>query len=131
LPNGLEWYPPDVKFVDVTVLLYALLTIVMGVLGFVAPTTGKPSMPSLIAGVGIGVLLLGALAYTKTNPRVGRISTAVITLLPLGRFIPSFLKSHAIYPAGIMVVAGLFTFGVLGAGHMMAMAQKKASTPNS
>jgi uncharacterized membrane protein (UPF0136 family) len=117
--------------VDVVVLLYALLTMVMGILGYVAPTTSHPSIISLIAGVGIGALLLGALALGKTNPRVGRISAAVITLLPLGRFIPTFIKTHAVYPAGIMVVAGIITFGVLLGGHFMAMSKKKASGPQA
>jgi uncharacterized membrane protein (UPF0136 family) len=115
------------KLVDVVVLLYALLTIVMGVLGYVAPATGHSSPISLIAGVGIGLLLLGALALTRSNPRVGRISTAVIALLPLGRFLPAFIKSKGQdwYPAGIMVLAGLFTVGVLLGGHFMAMSMRK------
>lgn len=108
------------KFVDVVVLLYAILTLVMGVLGYAE----AHSVISLVAGVGIGMLLLAALAYTKTNRRIGRIATAVITLLPLGRFIPAFIKTHAIYPAGIMTVAGIFTFGVLLGGHFMAMSKK-------
>lgn len=113
------------KFVDVVVLLYALLTIGMGILGYVSPESGHPSVISLIAGVGIGALLLGALAYTKTNPRVGRISTAVITLLPLVRFLPAFIKKGNWYPAGIMVAAGLVTFLVLLGGHFAAMSARK------
>ncbi|AIE87847.1 TMEM14 family protein [Fimbriimonas ginsengisoli] len=116
------------KFVDVVVLLYAILTIVMGVLGYVAPTTGHPSIASLIAGVGIGALLLGALALTKTNPRAGRIGAAVLTLVPLGRFLPTFISKQNWYPAGIMTIAGIFTFGVLLGGHFIAMSQRKKET---
>lgn len=116
------------KTVDVVVLLFAILTIVMGILGYAAPSSGHPSIVSLIAGVGSGALLLGALAYTKTNPRVGRISSAVICLLLAGRFAGPFFKEHHIYPAGIMFFAGLFTFAVLGAGHMIAMRERKSAS---
>lgn len=113
------------KFVDVVVALYALLSIAMGVLGYVAPTTGHPSIISLIAGVAIGGFLLGFLALTKTNARVGRIGSAVVTLVPIMKFAKPFLSEHKIYPAGIMVICGLITFAVLGGGHMAAMAKRK------
>lgn len=113
----------DMKFVDVVVLLDALLLIVFGVLGYIE----KQSIPSLAAGVAFGGLLLGALAFTKTNPRVGRISSAVIALLPLGRFLPSFLKEQKIYPAGIVVFAGIITVAVLLGGHFVARAKSKSA----
>lgn len=106
---------------DVVVLLDALVLIVMGILGFAE----GHSVPSLVAGVLFGGLLLGFLAYTKTNPRVGRIGAAVVSLLPLGRFLPSLIKTGKIYPAGIIVFCGIVTFCVLGAGHMIAMSKKK------
>lgn len=109
------------KFVDVVVLLDALVLIVMGILGFAE----GHSVASLVAGVLFGGLLLGFLAYTKTNPRVGRIGAAVVCLLPLGRFLPALLKKHNIYPAGIIVACSIITFCVLGAGHMMAMSKRK------
>jgi len=115
------------KFVDVVVLLDALLCIVMGVLGYVSPTTGHPSVISLVAGVVLGALLLGSLALAKTNPRAGRISAAVVALLPLGQFLPKFIKLHNIYPAGIMVAASIITVAVLLGGHFVAMSKRSAN----
>lgn len=109
------------KFVDVVVLLYAILLIVFGILGFVI----DHSIPSIAAGTLFGALLLGSLALYKTNPRLSRISSAVISLLPLGRFLPAFIQKGHWYPAGIVVAAGTFTFATLMIGHFMAMAKKK------
>jgi len=114
----------EMKFVDVVVLLFALLTIGMGVTGYVAPTTGHASIISLVAGVAIGALLIGSLALAKTNPRAGRIGAAIAALLPLGRFLPAYIKEHNIYPAGIMVIGSFITVGVLVGGHFAAMSKK-------
>jgi uncharacterized membrane protein (UPF0136 family) len=117
------------KFVDVVVLLYAILTIVMGILGYAAPTTGHPSLISLIAGGIAGAILIGTLALAKTNPRAARITAAVVSLALLGRFAGSFFDTGKWYPAGIMMVASLFALVVLVGGHFVAMSQRKKETP--
>jgi uncharacterized membrane protein (UPF0136 family) len=110
------------KPADIVIFLDGILMIAMGVLGFVR----KGSVPSLMAGVTIGVLLIATIFLAKTNPRVGRIAAAVIALLPLGQFGREFVKTHAIYPAGLICAAGLFTFAFLLASHFMATKAKSA-----
>lgn len=115
------------KFVDVVVLLYAILCIVMGILGYTGALHGKHSIISLIAGGGAGAILVGTLALHKTNPRVARITAAVVTLLLLLKFTGDLVsKGFSLYPAGIMAIASLFTLGVLMGGHFVAMSQKKS-----
>ena len=108
-------------WLNIVLLLYSLLNVVMGILGFV----NKGSIISLIAGTLAAVVTLGALAYTKKNPRTGRITCLVVAVLLLGRFAPGAFKNQ-LYPAGIMFVSSLIVIVCLLAGHMMGMTAKKA-----
>jgi uncharacterized membrane protein (UPF0136 family) len=108
--------------INPVLVVYALLMMGMGIEAYVA----KGSMPSLIAGVAIGLLMLGSLALLGKNPRVSRISSMVVALIPLGRFLPALIQKQQIYPAGVTVVASLGVVIMLGAGHMMAMKKKNA-----
>jgi uncharacterized membrane protein (UPF0136 family) len=109
------------KAVNLVVLVYALLTIAMGVYGY----TNKGSMVSMVAGGVSGLLLLGSLALYKSNPRAGRIGAAVISLLLLLRFIGPFLSSGDWVPGGVMTLASGFTLAVLVGGHFAAMSKRK------
>gem|GEM_PF-1177186 len=113
-------------FVNLTVLLFALLNIVLGIVGGLGLTGGRPSRESLIAGIAAGALLLGTLALAKTHPRWGRIGSAVICLLLLGRFAGPFFSRGTWYPAGLMVIAAGFTLAVLIGGHIAATRARKA-----
>jgi uncharacterized membrane protein (UPF0136 family) len=108
--------------VNVVVLVYALLTIGLGIDGYVA----KGSWQSALAGGVAGLLLLGSLALAKTNPRAGRIGAAVITLLLLIRFLGPFIKTQDWMPAGVMTIASAITLAVLVGGHLLAMSRRKA-----
>lgn len=87
--------------------IFGLFTIVGGVMGYVK----AGSNASLIAGGISGLLLLvsGYLIMSgKTQP--GLILGLVISLALAGRFLPIFLKTHGIMPAGvtsIMAIIGL------------------------
>ena len=107
--------------VNLVVLVYALLTIVMGLYGYFA----KGSWQSAVAGGVVGLLLLGTLALAKTYPRWGRIGAAVLALLMIGRFAGPFFKTMDWVPAGVMFIASVITVLVLVGGHFMAMQAKK------
>jgi uncharacterized membrane protein (UPF0136 family) len=89
-------------------LVFALLTIAGGVLGFVK----AKSRPSLIAGGLSGALLLVA-GYLLGTPsaRAGLILGIVLCVALAGRFVPSFLKTKKAMPAGMM--AALSVLGVV------------------
>lgn len=84
--------------------LFALLSLTGGVLGF----RRAGSRASLLAG-GISGLLLGvaALLLFFGSSEVGLIVGAVTSLLLAGRFVPAFMKTRKVMPAGMMGACAL------------------------
>jgi len=79
---------------------YAALMIIGGVEGGV-----KGSVISAVAGIVCG-LLAGVGAYLMAgNAKTGLIVALVGAILALGGMLPRFLKSHAVWPAGVVSVA--------------------------
>jgi len=101
-------------------VLYGLLTIGMGVQGYV----GSQSMASLIAGGGLGALVLAAVAITRTQPRIGYILALVLAVLLLGRFAPKFFGQGVLYPDGVMAIASIVAIAALASAHFLAQARK-------
>ena len=73
-------------------IIFGLLTIIGGVIGYLR----AGSMASIIAGSVSGLLLLLAAFLLPGN--------AVAGLALAGRFVPAFLKSGDLMPAGMMSV---------------------------
>jgi len=102
-------------------IVYALLNIGLGIDGAL-----HGSVVSVIAGVAIGVLMLGSVALAKTQPRAGRIASLVIAVAVLAQFLRKFLTTHAWLPAGTLVVASAVVILALLWGHMIAITARKA-----
>ena len=81
-------------------IVFGLLTIVGGVMGYVK----AGSTASLIAGSVSGILLLLAAFLLPGNLAVGLALAAVISILLAGRFVPAFIKTGHVMPAGLMSV---------------------------
>lgn len=81
-------------------IVFGLLTIVGGIIGFVR----AGSTASIIAGSISGILLLVAAFLLPGNVAAGLALAAVVSLLLAGRFLPAFLKTGAVMPAGMMSV---------------------------
>lgn len=111
-------------WLNTVLVLFSLLNIGLGIYGFVA----KNTLVSLIAGVVIGLLMLGTVALAKTHPRWGRIGSLVLTIAVLGQFAPKFIKTQDWLPAGILTIAGAIVFICLGAGHMLGVKAKNSAT---
>ena len=109
-------------WLNVVLILYGLLNIVMGSLGFIE----KGSVPSIISGGAAGLIVLGSVYGTKFNPRAARITALVITILLMGRFASKTFSQGKIYPDGIEFAASFVTFLCLFGGHMLGMKQRKA-----
>jgi uncharacterized membrane protein (UPF0136 family) len=93
--------------VRIYLLVFALLTIAGGVMGFIK----AKSNASLVAGGISGSLLLAAGYLLGTaSARAGVILGIVVCLALAGRFVPSFLKTKKPMPAGMM--AALSVVGV-------------------
>ncbi len=97
---------------------YALLMIGMGI------EAASKSMISLIAGAAIGLLMIASVVLYGKNPRAGRIMSVVVALIPLGRFLPKFIKEGAIWPAGLAVIASVGVIIMLVSAHFIAMSKR-------
>ena len=81
-------------------IVFGLLTIVGGVIGYAT----KGSVPSIIAGSISGILLLLAAFLMPGNPAVGLVLALVVSVALAGRFVPAFIKTGSVMPAGLMSV---------------------------
>ncbi|MGI8437114.1 MAG: TMEM14 family protein [Chthoniobacterales bacterium] len=81
-------------------IIFGLLTIAGGILGYVR----AGSAASIVAGSISGILLLMAAFLLPGNVAGGLILAGVVSLLLAGRFLPAFLKTHAVMPAGLMSI---------------------------
>src|SRR6476619_6093121 len=94
-------------------IVFGILTIVGGVLGYVK----AGSMASIIAGSISGVLLLLAAWLMPEHQAAGLIVALIVSLLLAGQFIPKFFRTLKVMPAGLIRVVGVLGFRAgLGAG---------------
>jgi uncharacterized membrane protein (UPF0136 family) len=88
-------------------IIFGLLTIVGGVLGYVK----AGSTVSIIAGSISGIALIVAALLLPGNVVLGLAIAGLVSILLAGRFIPAFMKTGAVMPAGLMSV--LSVIGVI------------------
>ena len=81
-------------------IVFGLLTIVGGVMGYAK----AGSTASIIAGSIAGILLLIAAFLLPDHLAGGLALAAVISIALAGRFIPAFIKTGHVMPAGLMSV---------------------------
>jgi uncharacterized membrane protein (UPF0136 family) len=81
-------------------LVFGALTIIGGVIGYVK----AGSLPSIIAGAITGVLLLVAGWILPTNRATGLVIGLAVSLLLAAQFIPKFIRSGKVMPAGLMSI---------------------------
>jgi uncharacterized membrane protein (UPF0136 family) len=81
-------------------LIFGALTIIGGVIGYVK----AGSLPSIIAGSITGVLLLVAGALLPEHRAIGLATGLVISLLLAAQFVPKFIRTGNVMPAGMMSI---------------------------
>ena len=81
-------------------IVFGLLTIAGGIMGYVS----KGSMPSIIAGSISGILLLAAAFLLPNHAAIGLAVAAIVSVLLAGRFVPAFIKTGSLMPAGMMSI---------------------------
>jgi len=79
-------------------IVFGALTIVGGIIGYVK----AGSVASIIAGSITGVLLLVAAFVLPEHHMVGLATACIVSLLLAAQFIPKFLRTGKVMPAGIM-----------------------------
>ena len=90
--------------------LYAILLILGGVFGFMK----AHSAWSLVTGVISGILVLMACKTGANNPKTGYLYVSAISLILCGFFGYRFAITHAVMPAGIMLLLSTTTLVVVG-----------------
>jgi uncharacterized membrane protein (UPF0136 family) len=88
-------------------IIFGLLTIVGGVMGYVK----AGSTASIVAGSISGILLLVAAYLLPEHLAVGLAVAALVSIALAGRFVPAFIKTGHVMPAGLMSV--LSVIGVI------------------
>jgi len=81
-------------------IVFGILTIAGGIIGYVK----AGSVASIIAGSITGVLLLVAAFLLPEHRAAGLTSALIISLLLAAQFVPKFLRTGRVMPAGIMSV---------------------------
>lgn len=81
-------------------LVFGILTILGGIIGYAK----AGSMASIIAGSITGILLLVAAYLLPANAVAGLALGLIVSLLLAGRFIPNFIQTGKVMPAGMMSV---------------------------
>lgn len=88
-------------------IIFGLLTIVGGVIGYVK----AGSTASLIAGSVSGIALIVAAWLLPGNLALGLAIAGLVSILLAGRFIPAYMKTGQMMPAGLM--SALSVIGVI------------------
>jgi uncharacterized membrane protein (UPF0136 family) len=88
-------------------IIFGLLTIIGGVIGYVK----AGSTVSIVAGAISGIALIVAAYLLPGNVAMGLIIAAIVSIALAGRFIPAYMKTGKVMPAGLM--AALSVIGVI------------------
>jgi uncharacterized membrane protein (UPF0136 family) len=81
-------------------IVFGVLTVAGGVLGYVK----AGSVASIIAGSITGVLLLVAAFLLPEHRAIGLAAAFIISLLLAAQFVPKFIRTGRVMPAGMMSI---------------------------
>lgn len=81
-------------------VIFGILTTAGGIVGYVK----AGSVASVIAGAITGVLLLTAAFLLPEHRAIGLATALVVSLLLAAQFVPKFLRTGRVMPAGVMSV---------------------------
>jgi uncharacterized membrane protein (UPF0136 family) len=81
-------------------IIFGLLTIVGGVIGYLK----AGSTASIVAGGISGVALIVAAYLLPGNVALGLVIAGVVSIALAGKFIPDFMRTGKVMPAGLMAI---------------------------
>jgi len=87
-------------------LIFGALTILGGVIGYVKAGSVPSIIAGAITGVGgrAGVLLLVAGALLPEHRAAGLATAFIVSLLLAAQFVPKFIRTGKVMPAGLMSI---------------------------
>lgn len=97
------------KLKAVVTLIYSLLVIVGGLMGYVKAN----SLPSLIMGSVFGLLLLLCAIAIFRESVLGHFSAIGISIILLSFFTYRFFQTYSLMPAGLMIMVSVMLLIVL------------------
>jgi uncharacterized membrane protein (UPF0136 family) len=103
------------NWLSIAVLIYGILMLGGGVMGFV--TSG--SVPSLISGLISGVLLIAAAFMTRSYPKAAYTLATVVTVALIAVFVERFMKTHKVMPSLGLVGLSVVMLILLIVGHFI------------
>jgi uncharacterized membrane protein (UPF0136 family) len=89
-------------------LIFGALTIIGGIVGYVK----AGSVPSIIAGAITGVLLIIAGSLLPGHRQAGVATAFVVSLLLALQFVPKFIRTGKVMPAGLMSILSVIGIAV-------------------
>jgi uncharacterized membrane protein (UPF0136 family) len=90
-------------------IVFGALTIVGGIVGYLK----AGSVASIIAGSITGILLLVAAFLLPEHRTIGLATALIVSLLLAAQFVPKFLRTGRVMPAGMMSI--LSAIGIIAA----------------
>jgi len=84
-------------------LVFALLTLVGGVMGFVK----AKSVASIVSGAIAGGVLIVASLLLPEHPIYAEVPALCVSVLLAGKFLPDFIHKKAFVPSGLMALLSL------------------------
>ena len=81
-------------------IVFGILTVAGGVVGYVK----AGSLASIVAGAITGVLLLVAAFLLPEHRPIGLATAFIISLLLAAQFVPKFIRTGRVMPAGMMSI---------------------------
>lgn len=81
-------------------IIFGILTIAGGIIGYVK----AGSAPSIIAGSITGILLLVGAWLLPEHRAAGLLTVLMVSLVLAAQFVPKFIRTHTVMPAGIMSI---------------------------
>jgi len=92
-----------VPLAKVYYLVFAVLTILGGIMGYVK----AKSVISVVSGTISGVILIIASSLLREHPISGGVVGLIVSVLLAGKFVPDFVHKKAFVPGGLMAFLSL------------------------
>ena len=93
-----------VAFTTVYYLVFALLAIVGGIMGYVKAKSTASIVSGSLSG---GILIVASVMLYEKRPIIAGVIALCVSVMLAGKFVPDFIHKKAIIPGGLMAALSL------------------------